>query len=114
MAFGTKVQFDAVRELAFGSISGSYSAIGTALTDHARIATFNNSTNVDVYISLDGSTNHIRLASGGFAIFDFTANEVMQDGMFINVGTIFYCKAQSSLPSSGTVWIEVVAAAGGV
>lgn len=114
MAFGTKVDFDAVREISFGSISASYTAIGTALTDHARLFCISNSTDVEVYISFDGVTNHLRLAANSFKLFDLTANEVQEDGFFLSVGTSFYVKRVSGAPASGAVWVEVLAATGGV
>jgi len=117
MAYGTRAGFDAIRTLAFGGISGTYAAVGSATTDHARVIRFVNSTNVDVFISLDGAIDHIRLASGSFLLVDFTANKVRDDGLFISVGTIFYTKGVSELggPASGAVWIEVISAvAGGV
>lgn len=114
MAFGTRVQFDAVRELAFSGISGSYATVGTPLTDHARIINFNNSTNVDIYISLDGTTNNLRLAANTFQLFDFSTNKIQDDGLFVPIGTQFYAKQVSGAPASGTVWIEVISGAGGV
>lgn len=114
MAFGTKAVFDAVREVAFGSIGASYAALGGVTTDQARIITFQNSTNEDVYISLNGSSNQIRLAANNCRAFDFTANEVTPDGLFIPKGTQFYIKYVSAGPTSGAVWIEVVYGTGGV
>lgn len=114
MAYGTRAQFDAVRELAFGSISGSYAALGTALTDHARIVRIANGTDAQIYVSVDGSTNNFRLAANSFALFDFSTNKIRDDGLFVAVGTQFYAKQVSGAPTSGAVWVEVVSAAGGV
>ncbi len=114
MAYGTKATFDAVREIAFGGISGAYAAVGTALTDHARMVRFVNQTDVQVYISLDASTDHIRMAANSFFILDFSANKVRDDGLFVPVGTIFSTKQVSGAASSGAVWIEVIAGTGGV
>ena len=114
MAFGTKVSFEAVREVAAASIGASYAAVGTALIDHARLIGINNSTDVDVYISLDGTTDHIRVAAGGFKLYDFTSNQVTADGFFVNVGTIFYAKRVSGAASTGTLWIEVIYGSGGI
>mgnify|MGYP001593995418 CR=1 FL=1 len=112
MAYGTKAQFEAVRELAFGGISGTYAAVGTPVSSRARIIRFVNSTNADIYISLDGVTNHLRLSSSGFFLIDFSSNKIQDDGLFIAEGTQFYAK-QVTAPTSGTVWIEVVGAIGG-
>ncbi len=114
MAFGTKAQFDPVRELAFGGISGAYAPIGTPLTDHARIVRIVNSTNAEIYISIDGVNNHIRMAVSSFVLFDFSTNKIQDDGLFLSVGTQFWAKQVSGAPTSGAVWIEVVSALGGV
>src|ERR1044071_869662 len=113
MAFGTRAQFDAVRELAFGSISGTYAALGGPLTDHARIIRFVNSSNVEVYVSADGVTDNIRLAASSFFLIDFSTNKIQDDGLFQAVGTQFYVKQVSGAPASGAVWCEVVSGAGG-
>lgn len=114
MAFGTKAQIDAVRELAFGSISGSYATLGTPITEHARVVIFTNTTNADIYISLNGTTNNLRLAANGFKLIDFSTNKIRDDGLFISSGTQFYAKQVSGAPTQGAVWVEVIYAIGGV
>lgn len=113
MAFGTRVSFEAVRELAFGAISGTYAALGVPLTNNARLVSFQNSTDVAVYISFDGSTDHLRMATNSFKLLDLSSNKVRDDGLFIASGTQIWVKQVSSGPSSGTVWAEVLIAAGG-
>jgi len=114
MAYGRKVEFEAVREAAFGAIGAAYAALGTALTDHARIVSFYNTSDAEVYISFDGVNDHIRLASGSFQLFDLTANKVRDDGYFLANGTVIYQKRVGAAPTSGAVWAEVIVAAGGV
>ena len=114
MAYGTRVQFDPIRELAFGGISGAYAVVGGPLTDHARLVRFVNSTNAEIYISDDGVNNKIRLGASSFFLIDVTANKVQDDGLFVHVGTQFYAQQVSGAPSSGAVWIEVIYASGGV
>lgn len=114
MAFGTRAVLDSVREVAFGSISGSYIVIGTPLTDHARMIRIVNSTDVQVYVSYDGVNNNLRLAANSYILFDFSTNKIRDDGLFVSIGTQFYVKQVSGAPGSGAVWVEVVSAAGGV
>jgi hypothetical protein len=113
MAFGTRVAFDPVRELAFGSVSGTYAALGTPTSDNVRLISFSNSTNEDVYISFNGVTNHLRLVPNSFKLLDLSANKVRDDGLFIAVQTQIYVKYVSSLGTSGNVWAEVMYAEGG-
>lgn len=114
MAFGTRVRFEPVREIAFDAISGTFAAVGTGTTDHSRIVTFNNGTDKEIYVSFNGIQNHLRVAANSFKLFDFTSDRVQDDGFFVDLGTIFYVKSVSAVPTLGTFWIEVCYAAGGV
>lgn len=114
MAYGTRAKFNAIREIAFGGISGTYAALGTALTDHARIIRFVNSTNAEVYVTTDTSENELRIAAASFVLYDFSSNKIRDDGLFVHIGTQFYVKQVSGAPTSGGVWIEVISAEGGV
>jgi phage repressor protein C with HTH and peptisase S24 domain len=114
MAFGTRAEFDPVREVAFGGISATYAPVGGPLTDHARIVIMSNSGNAEVYISVDGINNNFRLASNSFKLIDFSTNKIRDDGLFVAVGTQFYVKQVSGAVGSGAVWIEVISAVGGV
>ena len=113
MAFGTRVSFDPVRELDFGDIGASYVAIGTPTSDHVRLICFTNSMDEELYISFDGVTNHLRLASNSFKLLDLSANKVRDDGLFLAVGVQIYVKEVGSSPSTGSCWVEVMYAEGG-
>jgi len=113
MAFGTRVAFEEIRELDFGDISGTYVALGIPLTQHTRLISLSNSTDEELYISFNGTTNHLRLAHNSFKLFDLSANKVRDDGLFIAAATQVYVKEVSSTPSSGSVWMEVLYAEGG-
>ena len=111
MAYGTRIAFDAVREAAFGSITGSYTPIGAPLAKHARIAYFGNSTDGAVYVSLDGVTNHMLLAGNSFQLFDFAANLIRDDGLFVAQETQFYIKSAAVL-TKGEIYIEIITGIG--
>jgi hypothetical protein len=113
MAFGTRVQFNPIGVVAFGALTGSYATFGAAMPGHARIIRFSNSTNADVLISSDGTTDNIRVAANSFILFDFSTNRIQDDGLFVQKGDQFYIKYVTS-PSSGAAWIEVITASGGV
>lgn len=114
MAYGTRVAFQPVREVTFGSISGTFASVGTPLTDHTRVIGLNNSTNAELYISFDGVTNHLRMAANSFKLYDLSANKVRDDGLFLPIGTQIYVKQVSSAPNSGAVWAEAMNADGGL
>jgi hypothetical protein len=103
-----QAKFDTLRSLAFGSISGTYAAVGTKLTYPARLLVITNGTNGDLFLSTDGSNDMLFLAQNSFKLFDLSTNRLNVDQMFVvPAATQFYVK-QSTAPSSGSVYIEVI------
>jgi hypothetical protein len=107
--FTNKAQVDVLRTVAFGSITGSYTAVGGPLQFQARIICFTNTTNSDVFFSMDGVTDQLIVAAGGFKLFDITMNHrpVNMDDFVFAIGTQWYVK-YASAPTSGAVYIEVI------
>lgn len=106
-----KVYFDTLRSLGFASISGTYAAVGAALTVAARIVCITNKTAGDMIFSVD-STNasgNLFIPAGSFKLFDLTANMIpgKDDGFVVAEGTQFYVK-QVTAPTSGSVYIELI------
>ena len=115
MAYGKRLAFETIREAAFGAIGANFAAIGPVTVDNTRIFTVFNTTDVDVYISIDGVNPHLRCPAGVHRVLDVTTNAVSQEGLFLSLETQFYQKQTSmGAPSSGSIWIEVGYAAGGV
>jgi hypothetical protein len=104
-ATSIRVVPEPVRSLAFGSISGTYAAVGTPLANPARIIMFQNFTNGDAMISFDGVNDHLPVAANGFVLLDVTANKVGAiQGFFIAKNTTFYLR-QIVAPTSGSFYI---------
>lgn len=106
-----RVYFDTLRSLAFGAISGTYAAVGSALTVEPRIICLTNDTDAGMIFSDDSgnSTGKLYLPKGTFKLFDLTANLVpgKDDSFVIKKGTIIYVK-QASAPGSGGVYLEYI------
>lgn len=104
-----KVYFDTLRSLAFGSISGTYAAVGTALTVNPRTMRIVNETNAGMIFSDDNTVaaGKIYLPANSFLLLDLTANmnPEKDDAYVMSIGTIIYVK-QSTAPSSGSVYLE--------
>ena len=113
MAYGTRVGFDAVRELAFGSISGTYATVGTPTSDNVRIISLNNSTDQEVYITFNGTTDNLRMAANSFQLYDLSSNKIRDDGLFIASGTQVSVREVSASVTSGAFWFSVIFAEGG-
>lgn len=100
------VNFDQIRSLAFGSISGSYAAVGTATTKAMRLVCITNATDGDMMFSIDGTNNFLFVAAGSFKLFDFCANRQSSDEYWLLPShTQFYVK-QVTAPSKNSVYIE--------
>jgi hypothetical protein len=103
------VRFEALRSLAFGSISGTYAAIGSALTHACRMIGIDNLTDVNVTISFNGSTDHTVIPPGSGKIFDFSTNRAEPVGFLeLPSNTTVYAKQTSGAPSSGSVYVTVM------
>lgn len=111
MSFPTspyRTSAETLRSLAHGSISGSYAAVGTPLTNPARLVCLTNNTDGDMLFSLDGINDTFFVAKGSFKLFDVTANRRSIDLIFaFAANTQFYVK-QSTAPTAGSVYIEVL------
>jgi len=113
MANGIRVQFDAIREIAAASILASYTAVGSATDDNARLIRLVNDTDADVYVSIDGTTNHLRIKANSFLLLDMMSNRTAHSTLFLAKGVTFSVKRVSGAPTSGVFFIEVMSAAGG-
>ena len=106
MTYKGRVQFDALRSLAFGSISGTYAALGGPFSHEASIIVLSNLTDVSITFSVDGVTDNLLIPSNGFKLFDFTTNRAVDlTPLLLASGTQFYAKGT---PSSGSVILEVI------
>lgn len=114
MAYGTRGTFGAVREIDFTSISGVYVPVGTPFGEHVRIICLSNSCDQELYVSFDNVKNNLRMAKNSFKLFDFSANKIRDDGLFLSVSTQVYVKEVSASVSSGAFWVEIVYAEGGI
>lgn len=106
-----KVYFDTLRSLGFASISGTYAAVGSALTVNPRIVCITNNTQGDMIFSTSSSNadGNLFVKAGSFKLFDLTANMVPEkdDSFVIAVGTVMYVK-QVTAPVSGSVYVEYI------
>jgi hypothetical protein len=105
-----RVQFDTLRSLAFGSISGTYAAVGTAFTRPARIVKITNTMDADITVSFGGGIDNDYVPAGSFVLYDFCANMAAQGGYLAqSIGTKVSAKTSGS-PSKGAVYVTVIEA----
>ena len=97
---------ETLRSRAFGSISGTYAVLGTALLNPARILVWQNLTDKTVFISDDGINDKFVLPGSGYFVLDLTAN-ASEDGYFYEQGTQFYVKDGGVATTMGAVYLSV-------
>jgi hypothetical protein len=107
--FTTKARVDVLRTLAFGGIGATFAPVGASFSYQARIICFTNTTNSDVILSMDGTTDQLIVPAGSFKLFDVTMNHrpVNMDDFCFAIGTQWYVR-YAAAPASGAVYIEVV------
>lgn len=105
------VAVDAYRSLGFGSISGSFAAVGLPFAHPMRLIKIINTCNTDMIISFDGTTNNDYIPAGSFSLYDLCTNDTDFKGWFFRIGTQVYVK-QASAPASGSVYVIALYGAG--
>ena len=107
-----RANLEALRSLAFGSISAAYASVGTATANPTRIICFTNDTEGNMIFSRDASTDEVFVAAGSFKLFDITSNArpANRSDLVFETGTQWSVR-QDEAPVSGSVYIEVIHAA---
>lgn len=105
---GNVCVIDTIRTLAFGGISGTYAVVGTPTTDATRLICFTNNTNGDVFFSNDGVNDQLFVAAGSFKLFDVCSNRDDVNGVYLLSSHMQWYVKQSTAPTSGAVFIEVL------
>lgn len=102
------IRVDALRTVSSGSITNSYTALGTAFTHPMRLIKITNNTNGDLLFSFDGVTDNIFVPANGFVLYDCTTNRAESITYFVfAVGTQFFVK-YSTAPTQGAVYLETI------
>lgn len=101
------VRFDGLRSLAYGSISGTYAAVGTPILHLSRQIKVINNTDADVTVSFDGTTDNDFVPAGSFTLYDFQTNANTNYPFVLPNLTQPYVKTAGS-PSMGSVYVTVI------
>ena len=105
MARDIRLGYEALRSVAFGSITANYTLIGTAFAHPIRILLIANTCNTAMFISFDGTTDAILIPASTTLNFPITANRVDDNGLFLPIGAGPYIK-YATAPASGTVYVS--------
>ncbi len=98
------VRFDAVRSLDFGSITSSYTVLGTPFDHAMRVLHFINNTDGDMMISFDGTTDNLPVLADSFALFDLTSDQDVSEKFRYERGTQIQVKYLTA-PTTGSFYL---------
>lgn len=102
-------RWETLRSLGFASLSGSFTAIGTALEFPSRIIKITNNTDVDLIVSTDGTNDHIFIPTRTASLYDFASNRSNLSGSLdVPQAQRFFAKDNGSAASSGAIYVESV------
>ncbi len=108
-ASSIRVRYEPLRSLGFAGISAVYAGVGLPFANPVRILKVTNFTNANIFVSLNGVDNHDVVSSNGFFLYDYSSNKANAGGLLEQPqGDRIYVKAESSLPSSGNLYVTVV------
>ena len=100
-----------VQTVAYSAVTSSFVAMGAAMPDPVRIIKIHNTTDSDIYVSYDGTTEHDVVVAGTGMVIDITTNKSIEQGMFLATGTIVYIEYVSSAPTYGSIYLSAYYAA---
>lgn len=108
MTANLQVNFEPVRSMASGSITGSFAAFGSPFAHPIRILHIINTCDTDMEFSIDGTDIQIVVVAGGFVLYDFSTNSFLNAKDFaLPKGTQIYIQ-YTSAPTTGNVYIMAV------
>ncbi len=101
---GSEIKPEAVREIDFDDIGATFAAFGPAFLRVVRILTVDNGTDADMYLTLNGVTDQLRVRAGQAKVYDLKT-----DDLYINPGDVISIRYKTA-PTSGDVFIESITA----
>jgi hypothetical protein len=99
--------FDALREVAYTAITGTFAAVGGPFLYSGRILKCGNTTNGDLDISFDGTTLQDRLPPNSFALYDFSTNHASPGFSAMGEQVQIYVRTKSGSPALTTGYFYV-------
>ncbi len=100
--------FGNLRSVAFGSITSSYVAFGSALATPVVVVAFKNNTNGIILVSTDGTNDKLVYPGLSYGVYDLRTNAPEGDPFYLPQALQFYVKYSGSAPTSGSFYMESV------
>lgn len=100
---GSSIKNDAIREIAAGSITNAYQALGGVFLRDAFRIWLTNNTNGDIYLSTDGVTDMMKMPVTSGRAYDDKTND-----FFRKSGTQFYIRFPvGGVPGAPSGWFAL-------
>lgn len=97
---GARLKTEAVREVAFGSITSTLTQLGADVQFTIKAVRFNNTTDADLYFSVYNGITGIRIAAKSSFTFDLQTNNIcLVPGDKILIAYV-------TAPTEGAAWVE--------
>ena len=111
MSVAIRANFEEVRRLAFGGISGVFAGIGTEFAHPARVIYLKNNTDVALTFSNDGILDKLDLDAWESTVLDLSSNKTIENGFCLKETTRIYVREHPLVlvaPTIGYVSLSVV------
>ena len=102
-----RVRFDAVRSIAFASITSDYVELGSVFGHKMRVLQFINNTDGDMMISFNGTADNVPVLANSFALYDLTSDQDRDESLRYEKNTQLYIKYISA-PTTGTFYATTI------
>ena len=104
-----RVRYEPLRSILFSSISAIYASVGLPFANPVRILKVTNLTDKPILVSLNGIDDHDIVPANGFFLYDYASNKANAAGLLEQPqGDRIYVKAESSLPTLGSLYVTIV------
>ena len=102
------VNFETIRESAASTFDGTFQTLGSAITRPARLIKLVNNTDQDLDFSFNGTDQHDFVPAGGFSLYDFTSNRVLERFEMQAITQVYVRSAGGA--GTGDVYLIVIGA----
>lgn len=104
-----RIAYEEMRELAFSSIDGTYTAVGTMSDNPTYMFCIDNTTDSDLRVSFDGITNNTFIAAGTGRVMDYSANKSVAGYAAQPQGTrVYVMTVDGGSPTEGAVYVTCI------
>lgn len=104
-----RLDYEDLRSLAFGGISGAYAGVGLPFVNPVRMIKVTNYTDANILISFNGVDDKDFIPAYSAFIYDYGSNKADAAGLLEQpAAQRIYVKQESGAPTTGNVYVTVM------